>query len=99
MMMDSPTHRLIKDFWAIVKAFSPERKRQLLEFVTASDRVPVNGVGSLMFVIQRNGPDSDRVPTSLTCFGRLLLPEYSSKKKLSTKLKLALENGKGFGVP
>jgi len=52
-----------------------------------------------MFVIQRNGPDSDRVPTSLTCFGRLLLPEYSHRRKLREKLKLAIEHGKGFGVP
>ncbi|CAZ81391.1 unnamed protein product [Tuber melanosporum] len=95
----SPTHRVIKDFWAIVRGFSAERRRQLLEFVTASGRVPVNGISSIMFVIQRNGPDSDRVPTSLTCFGRLLLPEYSRRAKLRDKLKLALENGKGFGVP
>ena len=26
-----------------------------MEFVTASDRVPVNGIASIMFVIQRNG--------------------------------------------
>jgi hypothetical protein len=52
-----------------------------------------------MFVVQRNGPDSERVPTSLTCFGRLLLPEYSSRRKLKEKLRLALENGRGFGVP
>ncbi|PWW77925.1 hypothetical protein C7212DRAFT_356690 [Tuber magnatum] len=95
----SSTHRVIKDFWMTVRGFSAERRRQLLEFVTASGRVPVNGISSIMFVIQRNGPDSDRVPTSLTCFGRLLLPEYSHRKKLSKKLKLALENGKGFGVP
>lgn len=54
-----PEHKTIRDFWSIVRAFSSERKRQLLEFVTASDRVPVNGIGSIMFVIQRNGPDSD----------------------------------------
>ncbi|RPA91162.1 hypothetical protein L873DRAFT_1715143 [Choiromyces venosus 120613-1] len=95
----SPNHRVIKDFWAIVRNFSAERRRQLLEFVTASGRVPVNGISSIMFVVQRNGPDSDRVPTSLTCFGRLLLPEYLNRRKLREKLKIALENGKGFGVP
>ncbi|CUS13190.1 unnamed protein product [Tuber aestivum] len=95
----SPTHRVIKEFWMTVRGFSAERRRQLLEFVTASGRVPVNGISSIMFVIQRNGPDSDRVPTSLTCFGRLLLPEYSNRKKLRDKLRVALENGKGFGVP
>lgn len=54
-----PEHKTIRDFWGIVRGYSPEKKRQLLEFVTASDRVPVNGIGSIMFVIQRNGPDSD----------------------------------------
>ena len=49
-------------------------------FVTASDRVPLKSLGNLTFVIQRNGPDTDRLPTALTCFGRLLLPEYSTKE-------------------
>ncbi|KAH0538890.1 hypothetical protein FGG08_004546 [Glutinoglossum americanum] len=95
----SPNHPLIKDFWSIVRSYTPLQKRQLLEFVTASDRVPVGGIGSVMFVVQRNGPDSERVPTSLTCFGRLLVPEYGTRKKLKEKLELALDNGRGFGVP
>ncbi|KAI9835868.1 MAG: hypothetical protein M1819_001766 [Sarea resinae] len=55
----SPQHPLIQDFWHIVREFSADQKRKLLEFVTASDRVPVNGVSSILFVIQRNGPDSE----------------------------------------
>ncbi|RVD89505.1 uncharacterized protein DFL_000509 [Arthrobotrys flagrans] len=94
-----PNHRCIKDFWAIVRTYDNDQKRALLEFVTASDRVPVSGISSVMFVIQRNGGDSERVPTSLTCFGRLLLPEYSGRKKMREKLRVALENGRGFGVP
>eukprot|EP00842_Homolaphlyctis_polyrhiza_P004893 jgi/Hompol1/5404/HPOL_004390-RA len=77
-----PDHQLIVWFWEIVHAMDLEQKKQLLNFVTASDRVPLNGLGKLMFLIQRNGPDTDRLPTALTCFGRLLLPEYSSKEKL-----------------
>ncbi|PGH29050.1 hypothetical protein GX50_08208 [[Emmonsia] crescens] len=93
-----PDHRVIRDFWAIVKRYSQTRKRQLLEFVTASDRVPVNGISSIMFVIQRNGTGDSRLPTSLTCFGRLLLPEYSTRAILEEKLEKALENARGFGV-
>lgn len=93
-----PSHRVIRDFWSIVKQFSPEKKAQLLEFVTASDRVPVNGIASIMFVIQRNGVGDARLPSSLTCFGRLLLPEYSSRAILEEKLNKALENARGFGV-
>ncbi|KAJ5173094.1 hypothetical protein N7492_005687 [Penicillium capsulatum] len=93
-----PKHRVIRDFWDIVRRFPAEKKAQLLEFVTASDRVPVNGISSIMFVIQKNGVGDLRLPTSLTCFGRLLLPEYSSKQALAEKLDKALENARGFGV-
>ncbi|EDN10065.1 conserved hypothetical protein [Histoplasma mississippiense (nom. inval.)] len=93
-----PGHRVIRDFWVIVKGYPQTRKRQLLEFVTASDRVPVNGISSIMFVIQRNGTGDSRLPTSLTCFGRLLLPDYSSRDILEEKLEKALENARGFGV-
>ncbi|KAL4739418.1 hypothetical protein BDV11DRAFT_187690 [Aspergillus similis] len=91
-------HRVIQDFWSIAHQFSAEKKAQLLEFVTASDRVPVNGISSIMFVIQKNGVGDARLPTSLTCFGRLLLPEYSCKSVLEEKLNKALENARGFGV-
>ncbi|KAL4791680.1 hypothetical protein BDV19DRAFT_370104 [Aspergillus venezuelensis] len=92
------SHQTIRDFWAIARGFSAEKRAQLLEFVTASDRVPVNGIASIMFVIQKNGTGDARLPTSLTCFGRLLLPEYSSKAVLQEKLNKALENARGFGV-
>ena len=94
----SAEHRVIKDFWHVVRQFSPEKLRLLLEFVTASDRIPVNGVGSILFVIQQNGTEDERLPTSLTCFGRLLLPAYSTRRKLREKLGAAIENSKGFGV-
>jgi ubiquitin-protein ligase E3 A len=77
---------------------SLDYKKLLLEFVTASDRVPLKGLASLVFVIQRNGPDTDRLPSALTCFGRFLLPEYSSKSKLKERLTTAIENAKGFGL-
>lgn len=50
-----PDHRVIQDFWSIVQGYSAEKKAHLLEFVTASDRIPVNGISSIMFVIQKNG--------------------------------------------
>lgn len=60
----SAEHRVIKDFWHVVRQFSPDRLGQLLEFVTASDRIPVNGVRSILFVIQQNGIE-DEVINSL----------------------------------
>lgn len=56
----SPDHRVIEDFWHVVRDLSPAQLRQLLEFVTASDRVPAMGLRSVQFVILKNG-DSDEV--------------------------------------
>ncbi|KAG0357857.1 hypothetical protein BGZ54_000147 [Gamsiella multidivaricata] len=95
----SPSHTLIQEFWEIVhEDLSPEQHKQLLVFVTGSDRVPIRGLKDLMFVIQRNGPDSDRLPTALTCFSRLLLPEYANKEKMKERLVTAIENSNGFGL-
>lgn len=62
------------------------------------DRAPVGGLSELTLTIQKNGPDSDRLPTSHTCFNLLLLPEYSSKDKLDDRLTLAIQNSTGFGL-
>ncbi|KAL9131666.1 MAG: hypothetical protein Q9217_000477 [Psora testacea] len=99
-------HHVIKDFWNIVHSWAEkdgeagqEKVRRLLEFVTASDRLPVGGMTRVLFVIQKNGVGDERLPTSLTCFGRLLLPEFSSRKVLAEMLGKAVENSKGFGQP
>ncbi|KAI8984062.1 hypothetical protein BDF20DRAFT_833600 [Mycotypha africana] len=95
----SADHPTIRQFWSIVHHnLTHEQKKQLLLFVTASDRVPVGGLKELTFYIQRNGPDSDRLPTALTCFSRLLLPEYATKQKLRERLITAIENTQGFGL-
>ncbi|XP_065056226.1 probable E3 ubiquitin-protein ligase HECTD2 [Rhopilema esculentum] len=90
-------HSLIRHFWHVVNNFTQEQKKRLLSFVTGSDRVPLAGLTSISFIIQRNGPDTDNLPTSMTCFNRLLLPEYK-ESKLKGKLLIAIENGKGFGL-
>jgi ubiquitin-protein ligase E3 A len=55
-------------------------------------------LAELNIVIQRNGGDSTRLPTALTCFSRLLLPEYADEQKLRERVMLAIEHGKGFGL-
>ncbi|EGF77764.1 hypothetical protein BATDEDRAFT_17719 [Batrachochytrium dendrobatidis JAM81] len=93
-----PHDEMVVWFWEIMHKMDLDQKRKLLNFVTASDRVPLSGFSSLTFVVQRNGPDTDRLPTALTCFGRLLLPEYASKEKLFDRLTTAIENATGFGL-
>lgn len=94
------SHRTIRDFWSIVKRYDDRMKRKLLEFVTASDRVPVSGLKNVQFIIQKNGEedgDGGHLPTAYTCYGTLLLPEYRDKEVLRERLGMALENAQGFG--
>ncbi|KAG2213365.1 hypothetical protein INT47_009038 [Mucor saturninus] len=89
---------IIKYFWEIVHSFSYEEKKKLLFFATGSDRAPIGGLSKLQFVIAKNGGDSDRLPTSHTCYNVLLLCEYSSKEKLKERLLTSISNAEGFGM-
>ncbi|XP_072178584.1 probable E3 ubiquitin-protein ligase HERC4 [Diadema setosum] len=91
-------HRTVLYFWRTVHSLDNEWKKKLLHFITGSDRVPLKGLSSLAIVIQRNGPHSDRLPTAMTCFNRLLLPEYNDQTTLRQRLLLAVQYGKGFGL-
>ncbi|KAI1473235.1 uncharacterized protein F4812DRAFT_43325 [Daldinia caldariorum] len=94
------SHRTVRDFWSIVKRYDDRMRRKLLEFVTASDRVPVGGMANIQFVVQKNGEEEGEgghLPTAYTCYGTLLLPEYRDKEVLRERLTMALENAQGFG--
>ncbi|CAG8566638.1 1145_t:CDS:10 [Paraglomus brasilianum] len=90
--------QVVRNFWEIVHGFTEEQKKRLLFFTTGSDRVPIGGLSKLQFVIAKNGGDSDRLPTSHTCYNVLLLCEYSSKEKLKERLLTAISNAEGFGM-
>lgn len=47
-------------FWEIVHSLEPAEKRQFLVFCTGSDRVPIKGLSTINFMIQKHGPDSER---------------------------------------
>lgn len=72
-------------------------KRQFLKFSTGSDRAPINGLGDLRLTVSKNGGDSDRLPTSHTCFNQLLLPEYATRAKMKERLLKAIAYAEGFG--
>uniref|UniRef100_A0A0N4ZV23 HECT-type E3 ubiquitin transferase n=1 Tax=Parastrongyloides trichosuri TaxID=131310 RepID=A0A0N4ZV23_PARTI len=88
----------IKDFWKVVHEFNLEQKRQLLEFITGSHRIPVGGYKSMEFSIQRHGDLKDHLPSSHTCYNFLLLPDYKDYNILKERLTLALKYCKGFGL-
>lgn len=92
------THPTIQDFWAVVEEYDDHEKRKLLEFVTANERIPITGYDSVKFEIIRTGGDTESLPTSSTCFGKLYLPEYKDREKLRKKLRIAIQNSEGFGL-
>jgi hypothetical protein len=88
-------------FWEIVlESFDEDQRRELLTFVTGSDRAPPKGLGApeARLTISRPGPDCESLPTAHTCFNHLLIPPYPSKEKLEAKLRLAITFNQGFGI-
>lgn len=58
----------------------------------------MGGLAKLPIIIQRAGPDTNRLPTAHTCFNALLLPEYRSKQRMAERLLTAIQNATGFGL-
>ncbi|EJW02992.1 hypothetical protein EDEG_02636 [Edhazardia aedis USNM 41457] len=87
---------VITHFWEIFEEYNTEDRKKLLQFITGNNRIPVSGMESMKLVIMKNGCDTDRLPSSQTCFNTLLLPEYKTKKKMKEKLDKAITMTKGF---
>ncbi|KAF9166421.1 putative E3 ubiquitin-protein ligase [Actinomortierella ambigua] len=92
-------NEVIQNFWSIFKEFDDKDQRRLLQFITASDRYPATGIANLNFKITCIGSqDSDRFPTSHTCFNQLCLYNYRGRDKLKRMLIRAMNESEGFGV-
>ncbi|XP_004835401.1 E3 ubiquitin-protein ligase NEDD4 isoform X2 [Heterocephalus glaber] len=98
----SAGHRVIQWFWKAVLMMDSEKRIRLLQFVTGTSRVPMNGFAELY---GSSGPQSftvelwgapEKLPRAHTCFNRLDLPPYESFEELWDKLQMAIENTQGF---
>ncbi|XP_059620516.1 E3 ubiquitin-protein ligase Nedd-4 isoform X4 [Phlebotomus argentipes] len=95
-------HVIVQWFWRAVLSFSNEMRARLLQFVTGTSRVPMNGFkelygsnGPQMFTIEKWG-NPENFPRAHTCFNRLDLPPYESYLQLKDKLIKAIEGSQGF---
>ncbi|XP_071480162.1 E3 ubiquitin-protein ligase NEDD4-like, partial [Diadema antillarum] len=95
-------HIVIQWFWKAVLAMGAEMRARLLQFVTGTSRVPMNGFAHLygsngpqLFTIEKWG-SPNALPRAHTCFNRLDLPTYESYHVLRNKLRTAVENTQGF---
>lgn len=104
------TDTTIVNFWKVVDKWDSEKKSRLIQFVTGTSRIPVNGFkdlhgsdGPRRFTIERTG-ETQSLPKAhtwyslvLICsFNRLDLPPYADAATLENKLTLAIEETMGF---
>ncbi|KAF0695555.1 Aste57867_13595 [Aphanomyces stellatus] len=90
---------VIEWFWQVVAEFSTEQRARLLQFTTGSARVPVQGFKTLtmndgricLFAIQGIKKEECLYPRAHTCFNRLDLPMYATKKDLETALTMVIK--------
>lgn len=73
----------IQWFWRAVRSFDKEERAKLLQFVTGTSKVPLNGFKELegmnginRFNIHRDYGNKTRLPSSHTCFNREFLPYF-----------------------
>lgn len=102
---DSP---VVKWFWLIVESYSEEMRARVLQFVTGSSRVPLQGfkalqgstgaAGPRLFTLHQIDAPTINLPKAHTCFNRLDLPPYETREKMSDKLTQAVEETCGFAV-
>uniref|UniRef100_A0A671TUF6 E3 ubiquitin-protein ligase n=1 Tax=Sparus aurata TaxID=8175 RepID=A0A671TUF6_SPAAU len=88
----TPDSNIVKWFWKAVESFDEERRARLLQFVTGSSRVPLQGFKALQ------GTDfvycgTHKIPEA--CFTFFKSPSYD---KLYDKLLTAIEETCGFAV-
>ncbi|KAM9482458.1 E3 ubiquitin-protein ligase SMURF2-like [Clarias gariepinus] len=96
---------VVKWFWKAVETFDEERRARLLQFVTGSSRVPLQGfkalqgaAGPRQFTIQQIDANTNNLPKAHTCFNRIDVPPYENYDKLYDKLLTAIEETCGFAV-
>nr|POE96490.1 e3 ubiquitin-protein ligase tom1-like [Quercus suber] len=93
----------IQWFWRAVRSFDKEEKAKLLQFVTGTSKVPLNGFkelegmnGFARFNIHRDFSSKEKLPSSHTCFNQLDLPEYESYEHLRHQLYTAITAGSEY---
>jgi E3 ubiquitin-protein ligase HUWE1 len=76
----------IQWFWRAVRSFDKEEQAKLLQFVTGTSKVPLNGFKELegmngfsRFNIHKDYGNKDRLPSSHTCFNRKLSESSAPK--------------------
>ncbi|KAJ6620558.1 hypothetical protein B0H10DRAFT_2020828 [Mycena sp. CBHHK59/15] len=94
--------RAIRDLVEILSEYDATTRRNYLQFVTGSPKLPIGGFRGLnppLTVVRKphEAPltADDYLPSVMTCVNYLKLPEYSSKGIMREKLRIAIQEGMG----
>ncbi|KIJ20720.1 hypothetical protein PAXINDRAFT_165588 [Paxillus involutus ATCC 200175] len=94
--------RSIRDLIEVMSEFDASTRRDFLQFITGSPKLPIGGFRGLnppLTVVRKphEAPlaADDYLPSVMTCVNYLKLPEFSSKKVMKEKLRTAMKEGVG----
>lgn len=97
--MDSKS---VKNLLQVMSELTAVQRRDFLQFVTGSPRLPIGGFKSLtpMFTVVCKPSEppytsDDYLPSVMTCANYLKLPDYSDVNVLKEKLNVAIQEGQG----
>ena len=89
-----------QDIVAIMSGFSVRERRNFLQWLTGSPKLPIGGFAGLhpqLTIVKRPHeapltPD-DYLPSVMTCVNYLKMPSYSSRDKMRERLETAMKEG------
>jgi E3 ubiquitin-protein ligase TRIP12 len=97
--MDSKS---VRNLLQTMSELTPEGRRDFLQFVTGSPKLPIGGFKSLtpMFTVVCKPSEppyasDDYLPSVMTCVNYLKLPDYSTQEVLKERLAIATREGQG----
>lgn len=89
-----------RDIVAIMASFGADERREFLQWLTGSPKLPIGGFAGLhpqLTIVKRPHeapltPD-DYLPSVMTCVNYLKMPSYSSRDKMRERLHTAMKEG------
>jgi len=97
---DSGSSDVLTWFWEIAHELDPEQRCMLLHFATGSSRLPPGGFVDLKpaFTVSVSDTGSvEHLPHAHTCVNQIVLPRYTERAQLKSKLLQALST-EDFGL-
>ncbi|KAK8233875.1 thyroid hormone receptor interactor 12 [Phyllosticta capitalensis] len=92
----------VRNLLQVLSEFTPSQRREFLQFVTGSPKLPIGGFKALtpMFTVVCKPSEppytsDDYLPSVMTCVNYLKMPDYSSLEMLREKLIVAIKEGQG----